>query len=243
MKSINSDSPLAGLLTKSVAFRFLFLLRKIFFTRATRKYFSQYGEDIVYDRVINLKREGFFVDVGCYHPTKYNNTYKLYKRGWRGINIDLDDIKIQAFNLRRPGDINVLCAVSDEEAAVPLYASGFYSLTQTLDPESAMKTAGAGLTPKVRHVQTKTLTSIIDQTRYKDCKIDLLSVDVEGFELKVLKSLDFERFQPKIVVVESQARALNQVLNSEVYRYLTARGYDLFNWTGPSLLFIHPRKI
>jgi hypothetical protein len=79
----------------------------VFLTRSSLRYWSQYGEDIVLDRVLNLKRKGFFVDVGCYHPVQYSNTYKLYRLGWRGINIDLDAIKIEAFNLRRPGDVNM----------------------------------------------------------------------------------------------------------------------------------------
>jgi len=220
----------------------LFMLRKVFLTKSWKKYFSQYGEDIVYDRVIGMKQEGFFVDVGCFHPTKYSNTYKLYRFGWRGINIDLDEVKIKAFNLRRPKDTNVLCAVSEEEGECTLYSAGFYSLVQTLDPVTAEKMRKAGLTITERKVKTQPLTAIIDNTRFKDRRIDILSIDVEGVEMMVLRSLDFERYKPRLIVVEYHGRTLEELMESELYLFLKDKGYHLFNWTGPTLHFQHSEK-
>ena len=223
-------------------FRFLFLLRKVFLTRSSLRYWSQYGEDIVLDRVLNLRRPGFFVDVGCYHPVKYNNTYKLYRLGWRGLNIDLDAIKIEAFNLRRPGDVNVVAAVSDIETTVPLCSTGFYTLTSSIDAETVAKLKERGQSMRFGEIRTRTLNSILDGTAFKDRPIDVLSVDVEGHELPVLRSLDFARYQPKVIIAESHKRQLEEIMPSELYVFLKEKGYSLFNWTGPSLLFFHPRK-
>ena len=220
----------------------LFMLRKVFLTKSWKKYYSQYGEDIVYDRVIRMKQKGFFVDVGCFHPTKYSNTYKLYRFGWRGINIDLDEVKINAFNLRRPSDTNVLCAVSETESECTLYSAGFYTLVQTLDPKTAEKMRKSGLNITERKVKTRPLSSIIDGTTYKDRKIDILSIDVEGVEMMVLRSLDFERYCPKLIVVEYHGRSLEELMDSDLYKFLKDQGYSLYNWTGPTLHFIHPRE-
>src|SRR5665213_2950175 len=65
----------APLAVRFALFRWLFLLRKVFLTRSSRRYWSQYGEEIGLDRVLHRNRPGFFVDVGCYHPTKYSNTF------------------------------------------------------------------------------------------------------------------------------------------------------------------------
>ena len=222
-------------------FRWLFLFRKVFLTRSSQRYWSQYGEDIVLDRVLNLRRAGFFVDVGCYHPVKYNNTYKLYRRGWRGINIDLDAIKIDAFNLRRPQDANIVAAVSDVEQTVPLGSTGFYTVTSSIDAETVARLKARGQSIRVQHIRTRTLTGILDDTAYRNRPIDVLSVDVEGHELPVLRSLDFARYQPKVIIAESHQRQLEEILQSDLYRFLQESGYSLFNWTGPSLLFIHPR--
>jgi FkbM family methyltransferase len=223
-------------------FRFLFLLRKVFLTRSSQRYWSQYGEDIVLDRVLNLKQPGFFVDVGCFHPVKYNNTFKLYRRGWRGVNLDLDPIKIDAFNLRRPDDVNLVAAVSDTERTVQVGSAGLYTVTATIDGEAIAKLRTQSGRIAFREVRTRTLTSLLDATRFRAKKIDVLSVDVEGHELPVLRSLDFERYQPKLLIVELHARTLEAVTESEVFAWLSARGYHLINWTGPSLIFLHPRE-
>ena len=59
--------------------------------------------------------------------------------------------------------------------------------------------------------------------------------------MPVLRSLDFARYQPKVIIAESHQRQLEEILQSDLYRFLQESGYSLFNWTGPSLLFIHPR--
>jgi hypothetical protein len=50
--------------------------------------YSQEGEDMVLYRTFETVKEGFYVDVGAHHPDRFSNTYKFYKQGWRGINID-----------------------------------------------------------------------------------------------------------------------------------------------------------
>jgi len=232
----------APLAVRFALFRWLFLLRKVFLTRSSRRYWSQYGEEIGLDRVLNVSRPGFFVDVGCYHPTKYSNTFKLYRRGWRGVNIDLDEIKIAAFNLRRPGDTNIVAAVSDKEETVTLGSTGFYTVTQTIDAGAIEKLRHRGVPVELKQVRTRTLTGILDETKYRGRKITLLNIDVEGIELKVLQSLDFERYQPKVIIVEAHLRSLEELAASELYNFLKQHGYTLFNWTGPSLLFLHPRE-
>ena len=59
--------------------------------------------------------KGFYIDIGCNHPIKFNNTYTLYKRVWRGINIDLDKTSIKEFNKLRKEDCNIQALVSSEE--------------------------------------------------------------------------------------------------------------------------------
>ena len=65
--------------------------------------------------------KGKFVDIGCFHPVRHNNTYAMYKLGWRGINIDLNPLTIELFNFCRRGDININSAISDVEEIKKLY--------------------------------------------------------------------------------------------------------------------------
>ena len=68
---------------------------------------SQFEEDIFLEKYFKKKSKGKFVDLGCFHPTRHNNTYQLYKKKWSGINIDLNPLSIEMFNFLRPRDINL----------------------------------------------------------------------------------------------------------------------------------------
>jgi FkbM family methyltransferase len=219
-------------LSSNVLFRKLFLYRKLYLSRTWGTHYSQFGEDETIRRRFPKGFQGFFVDVGCYHPKKYNNTWRLRKNGWRGINIDIDAIKIEAFDIARPDDINIASAVSDQEGELEFWSHGFYSVTTTLDEQFA-----AGKPNYVKKTtRAATLTTLIDETSYKDRRIDFLSVDCEGHDLEVLKSLDFDRYQPSLIAVELHQKLFNEVEKSPLYQFLRDRGYVLTGWSGFTLL-------
>jgi FkbM family methyltransferase len=217
-------------------FRKIFLFRKLFLTKTKFKHFSQFAEDVFIGRLFPGISDGFFVDVGCFHPKKYNNTWMLYKRGWRGINIDIDSIKIEGFEWIRPQDTNVNCAVSNQSGEFTFYSNGFYSLTASLDEEFAK--GKPGYIPKT--VQCKSLTEIIAETSFKGVPIDFLSVDAEGHDLEVLKSLDFEQYSPKLIAVETALALMTELSESMLYQFLTEKGYCLVGWTGLTFLMASP---
>ena len=196
-------------------FRKLFLLRKLYLTKTRFYYHSQFAEDVSINRLFPKKYKGFFVDVGSFHPQKCNNTWKLYKKGWRGVNIDIDSIKIEGFDLVRPGDTNVHCAVSNKEGEITYWANGFYSLTTSLDDDFVARKKG--------YIQKNTrcakLTDILDNSMFKDKSIDFLSVDAEGHDLEVLKSLDFDRYDPSLIAVETHLALFVEVVESELYKF------------------------
>ena len=70
-------------------------------------FYSQQGEDIILHRMFEWQEQGFYIDVGAHHPTRFSNTYKFYKRGWTGINVDAMPGSMTAFNRLRPKDINI----------------------------------------------------------------------------------------------------------------------------------------
>jgi hypothetical protein len=219
--------------------RKLFLLRKIYLSCTSFRHYSQYGEDVpTYVHLVPIKR-GFFVDVGCFHPKKYNNTYRWYRMGWRGVNIDLDPIKIEAFQMVRPKDVNLVYAI-DREGKGELrdcYSFGRYSLISTLDKDFAEKQRELGKQYVVRQVPVASLDYVLDQTRFAGRQIDLLSVDAEGRDLAILQSLSFEKYSPYLILVELHQPTIDKVMDSSLYEFLSGKGYDLVNWTGPTLIF------
>ena len=67
--------------------------------------------DLIIDYMFK-KNTGIYLDIGSQHPISNNNTYLLFKRGWSGVNIDLDKKNIDLFNVSRPNDINLNYAIS-----------------------------------------------------------------------------------------------------------------------------------
>ena len=208
--------------------------------------YSYGGIDSLVANIFKDKKSGIYVDVGCSHPIKNNNTYLLYKKGWRGTNIDLDLDNIRLFNYARPKDNNVNAAVSDKISEVDLYFYHDKSPINTLSKEiSSYQKAKVTKTIKVK---TITLNSILNDALLFNNPIDFLSIDVEGVEYKILKNFDFDKFKPKVIVVEYLDTSLakleiknlkiDNVINSDIYKLVVSKGYTLANWLHSDLVFI-----
>ena len=65
-------------------------IKKIYYNKYTKKSYSISNVDLILERIFSKIKNGIYIDIGCNHPIKYNNTYLLHKKGWKGINIDLD---------------------------------------------------------------------------------------------------------------------------------------------------------
>lgn len=219
--------------------RWLFVARKAWLIRARGSHWAQWGEDVVLESFLgdSTPRGGCFVDVGAFHPKKYSNTWRLYRRGWRGINVDVDQVKIDVFDLVRPGDENVCCAIGHAPGEATLYSFGHYSVLSTLDAAQAAGYRALGYDCEERRVRVRTLTEVLDASRFRGRRVALLSIDVEGAEESVLRSLDFARYRPGLILVESHAQGLAALQAAPAYRLLAGLDYELVNWTGLTAFF------
>ena len=147
-------------------------------------------EDLNIINYFKDKKNGFYIDVGCFHPLDRNNTYLLYKKNWRGINIDVSKFSIDLFNFLRPEDINVNVAISDKNSKIKVYYQKELSQLTTTIKDHADKFFQGSIKEKI--IESKTLNSLLDSTKYKNKKIDFLNIDAEGADLNVLNSLNFE---------------------------------------------------
>ena len=211
-----------------------------------KNYFSFSGVDILIQNIFRNKKKGFYIDIGCQHPIRNNNTYLLYKKGWSGINVDLDQGNIDLFNSSRPSDHNISIAVSNEVGEVDLFYFHDKSPINTID-EKTSQFQNAKV-QSIKKVKTNTLNNIIKSSNYSGKKFDFLSIDVEGHELQVLQGLDFSMYSPDVIVVEYldlsvsklEIKNLNieNIINSEVYKYLTSINYILVNCIYSDLIFV-----
>ena len=165
---------------------------------------SQFNEDKKILELFDKSHKGVYLDIGCYHPTRVNNTLSLYRKGWRGMNIDLNQLTIDMFNYARPGEINICAAISNKEIKKKLYYLGDLDPKNTLDlkHKSWLKTTFniSNKDIKIRYVKTLRLEKILDKHNFKE--IDFMNIDIEGHEIDVLKEIDFNKFFINLLCVE-----------------------------------------
>jgi FkbM family methyltransferase len=171
---------------------------------------------------------GYFVEVGANEPASiHSQTWHLERKGWRGILIEPNPALFDELVRQRPGSrvYNLACSsprkVGVAELKIPFVDDG------TIDTGKAaleVEIDHAGF-PAYRTVTVKvvTLDSILAENNVS--AIDLLSIDVEGTELDVLKGLDLKRYRPRLILVEDKLVYLNK------HRWLKRNGYRLVKRT------------
>ena len=191
-----------------------------------RKTYAMDGEDLVIADYFQNKQKGFYVDVGCYHPIHRNNTFLLYKKGWNGINIDIHSFSIDLFNYLRPNDLNYNFAVSDKKEIINMYFQKELSQLSTINFDQAKKSLQGPI--KEKKIQSFSLDEVFKFSNLENKKIDLLDIDVEGSDFKVLRGLSFEKTNPELICIEIHDKNLKE---SETYKFLINLNYELI-WSG-----------
>lgn len=200
--------------------------------------YSQEGEDMVLLRAFGNQRNGFFVDVGAHHPKRFSNTYIFYKYGWRGINIEPNPNSIAKFNKVRPEDINIQLGVSSNPGILTYYIFNDPALN-TFDKTTAESRVLEGEYHIIRKesVAVERLDKILKLHLRQNTSIDFLSIDVEGLDLEVLKSNDWDLFRPKVVLVEELGMNLEDLSTSPVVSFMRKNNYKFFAKTYNTLFF------
>ena len=184
------------------------------------------NEDTEILNYFKKKKNGFYVDVGCYHPIHRNNTYLLHKQDWKGINIDVSQFSIDLFNYLRPNDLNYNCAISNKNETVKIFYQKELSQLSTIENEQAKKVFQGNI--KEKEIQAFTLDKILKKDKFKDTKIDFLNIDAEGADFKVLEGLSFDKFKPELICIEIHDK---EIKDSKVYKFLNGKNYKLI-WSG-----------
>ena len=193
-------------LTKKYSFlkSFYYFYNIYFRNKKFLKKSSQFGEDKYLLSLFEKDYKGIYLDVGCFHPTKHNNTYLFFKNGWQGINIDLNPLTIDLFNFMRPKDININAGVSSNEEEKTLYFIDETNTQNTLSKNQLifLKKHHNLKDEEIleKKIQTKRLDKILDE--HKINKIDFMNLDIEGHELDVIQTIDFKKIRIHFICVE-----------------------------------------
>lgn len=184
--------------------------------------FSINREDVLLNRLFGARDRGFFVDVGAAHPVFESDTKALSDRGWTGINIEPNVMFFRALEQGRPRDRNLNVAVGDVPGILTFHEVVNTGLS-TLDPDAAREAASKGFTVVDHQVEVQSLRQILEEAAAP--AIDLLKIDVEGFELKVLASNDWDRFRPRLIMTEATYPQTPVRRPDDITPFLAQHGY------------------
>jgi hypothetical protein len=203
------------------------------------KSYSQEGEDMILNRIFVNINNGFYIDVGAHHPKRFSNTYFFYKKGWRGINIDAMTGSMKLFDKFRPRDINIEKPISDKKEVLEFFVFNEPALNTFSKDLYEKRILNKSYFLKYSEMKTTTtLTKILDEYLIESSSIDFLSIDVEGYDLKTLKSLDLKKYRPKVILVEILGCSLEEIFNSDISIFLIENKYSFHAKTGKTFFFV-----
>jgi FkbM family methyltransferase len=190
---------------------------KLFFPQKNF-YYSQSGQDgIVYNHFFKGEK-GIFVDIGANHPTKLSNTFYFEEHGWSGFAFDpIKDMNAE-WKTKRPNTEISNIAIGSEAKMV-----SFHKSPNVDDWGNMLSSVVDDDNENTVQVQCLPLSEAITTT-----KVDLLSIDVEGYEMDVLRGIDFSAMRPKIIILENNTQGNVQWGSQEPRDYLKARNYKLW---------------
>ena len=204
----------------------LYNLKKQFYKRYNLS-FSQSGDDIQLYKLLKNKKPGTYIDIGCWHPFKASNSYYFYLRGWKGICIDPNPDIAPLFRKYRNSDTFLNTAVSDVNSKEKYYIlKDPYTSMNSMNYQFLKEQKVEHMVVEEKEIDCLRLEEILDQNISKDENLDFFDIDVEGNDLKILKSNNWERYRPKLILIETD-RSLKNDLDSDNVLYLESKGYRL----------------
>jgi len=172
------------------------------------------------------KKNGIYIDVGCYHPIRLSNTKFLYDKGWKGMNIDLSKESIDLFNISRPNDININLAIGEKMEKKFFYYNKGLHHANTLNENFYNKFLKSHNIKKHR-IDVVPLSFLLKKY-FKNKNIDLLDIDAEGNDLQVLKGINFKKNKINYILIEVHNFDKKTKINSiKIWKLLKKKKFKL----------------
>ena len=205
--------------------------------RACSATYSQCGEDAVIASLFSREEEPqYYLDLGCYHPMKWSNTYLFYRRGWRGVCVDASNLYAKDWQKFRPQDNHIMAAV------VPTANHRVIEFNQE---------TGSAATSFVKTEQLANYNSDANPANMASVAItelanwwtfstppEIISSDLEGLDEAVWMSFPFGSFRPRVIIIEVHNFFQDLEKHSPLRERLEKFNYKLYAITGPSIIYL-----
>lgn len=202
-------------------------IREFIYKRYNISFSQGGGDDIQLNKLIKATTPGVYVDIGCWHPVKASNTYFFYLRGWVGICIDPNPELKSLYDKYRPKDNFINCAIGPNIQNLNYYLfNDNYSSMNTLNYDFIIKHNLENQIKGTINIPVYNLKDILDKYILVDDRLDFFDIDVEGFDLEVLKSNDWIKYRPKVILIETNLSIQNDI-DSEIVQFLESVDYRL----------------
>ena len=160
-------------------------------------------------------------------------TYSLYKKGWRGVNIDISKTSIDLFNIARPTDLNINSAISNFNGETFYYENSPINQQNSLIKDNDNQ-------KKVK-IKCNTLNDVLEKNNI--IKVDYINIDTEGTELQVLNGIDFKKYKPMLLTIEDNSFNLNNPSKLKKISFMKKNNYEIINIIGVTMFFINKNKV
>jgi len=171
--------------------------------------YSQHGEEKLINKYLAPLPEpysGKYIDIGAGYPEEISNTYHYYMKGWRGICVEPNTTWNEEWKTKRPGDILINAVVTDTDCeSVTMYDNG---MEGSFVGKSRKE---LGEVPPFTAPGVKLMTLLDTYPGFESP--DFFSLDVDSGENKVLSTVDFTIFKPKLIVIEYTLRNIDFTKN------------------------------
>ena len=200
--------------------------------------FAQNGEDVILNRALVDVESGRYIDVGANHPTDDSVTRSFYNRGWSGVAIEPNPSFATQFRAERPRDIVVEAAVTDTPDPTATFhiieGTGLSTLVDSISADHA----GKGYAVTDLTVPTMRLDTAIEESGLGDTDLHFLVIDTEGAEDQVLRSIDFTKHRPWILVIEATTPGTTLASHLEWEALVLNAGYEFCLFDGLSRYYV-----
>ena len=210
-----------------------------------RQSYSEQGEDIVLfhaARDLLKVTNPTYVDVGAAEPIRGSNTYLLYWTGARGVLIEPNPTLVEKLKQYRPNDKVVAAGIGvDETKEADYYVIKDNAMLNTFSSEQVeyLKKEGHPV-DRVLKMPLITLNRVIEEQLGK--APDILSTDIEGWDLAILRTLDFDRFRPGAICAETVSMT-RQGEPSEITKLLTSKGYVVRGGSMVNSIYVDAKRL